>query len=141
MLKTRLGACRALLGRGLRQFWMPLGRLLAGFWLLLGGFWTLLGASWPPLGRSRAPLGSSQAPFGCILPPHDAPGLDFGGFGDTPRWVLERLGRWGLRCTCTKVRACCMKLKHVIRCEEYPGQLGSLSPFSLHSLIHAVWLQ
>ena len=66
MLQTRLGACQALLGRGLRQFWTPLGRLLAGFWLLLGGFWTLLGASWPPLGRFRAPLGSSQAPFGCV---------------------------------------------------------------------------
>ena len=71
---------------------MPLGRLLAGFWLLLGGFWTLLGASWPPLGRSRAPLGSSQAPFGCILAPQNAPGLDFEGFGDVPRWVLEGLG-------------------------------------------------
>ena len=70
---------------------MPLGRLLAGFWLLLGGFWTLLGASWPPLGRFRAPLGSSQAPFGCILAHHDAPGLDFGGFGSMPGWVLKGL--------------------------------------------------
>ncbi len=36
--QTRLRACRALFGRGLGQFWMPLGRLLAGFGLLLGGF-------------------------------------------------------------------------------------------------------
>ena len=81
MLQTRLGACQALLGRGLNQFWTPLGRLLAAFWLLLEGFWALLSASWPPLGRFRAPLGSSQAPFVCILAPQDAPGLDFGGFG------------------------------------------------------------
>ena len=101
VLKTRLGACRALFGRGLGQFWMPLGRLLAGFWLLLGGFWTLLGASWPPLGRFRAPLGSSQAPFGCILAHQNAPGLDFGGFGSMPGWVLEGLAGmfWhALRC-------------------------------------------
>ena len=71
---------------------MSLGRLLASFWLLLGGFWTLLGASWPLLGRFWAPLGSSQAPFGCILPPQDAPDLDFEGIGDVLRWVLEGLG-------------------------------------------------
>ena len=38
VFKTRLGACRALFGRNLGQSWMPLGRLLAGFWLLVGGF-------------------------------------------------------------------------------------------------------
>ena len=47
MLQTRLGACQALLGRGLRHFWTPFGRLVAGFWLLLGCFWTL---SWAALG-------------------------------------------------------------------------------------------
>ena len=57
VLKTRLGACRALLGRDLKQFWMPLGRLLAGFWLLLGGFWTLLGA----FGRLLGALGRHLA--------------------------------------------------------------------------------
>ena len=101
MLQTRLGACQALLGRGLREFWMPLGRLLAGFWLLLGGFWTLLDASWPSLGRFRAPLGSSQSPFGYIVAHQDAPGLDFGGFGSMKGWVLEGLAGmfWhALRC-------------------------------------------
>ena len=101
VLQTRLGACQALLGRGLREFWTPLGRLLAGFWLLLDGFWTLLGVSSPPLGRFRAPLGSSQAPFGCILAHQDAPGLDFGGFRSMPGWVLEGLAGmfWhALRC-------------------------------------------
>ena len=92
MLQTRLGACQALLGRGLKQFWTPLGRLLAGFWLLLGGFWTLLDASWPSLGRFRAPLGSSQALFGCTVASQDALGLDFGGFRGMPGWVLEGLG-------------------------------------------------
>ena len=78
---TLLGASWALLGRlwgALGQFLVPLGRFL--------------GTSWALLGRSWASLGWSVAPFGCILPPRDASGLDFGGFGDVPGWVLEDFG-------------------------------------------------
>ena len=105
MLQTRLGASQALLGRGLKQFWTPLGRLLAGFWLLLGSFWTLLNASWPPLGRSWASLGWSEVPLGCILAPQDASGLDFGGLGNVLGWVSECFGGmcWhAFRCACCK---------------------------------------
>ena len=72
--------------------WASLGRLLAALGRLLVPLGRLLGASWALLGRSLASLGWSDAPVGCILAPRNAPGLDFGGFGDVPGWVLYGFG-------------------------------------------------
>ena len=84
-LKTRFGTRRARFWRGLGLSWAALGRHLAGFWVLLGGSWALLNAS-------RAPLGWSGAPLGRIWAPGATPGLDFGGSGDVPGWILEGSG-------------------------------------------------
>ncbi|MEC9172180.1 MAG: hypothetical protein VYC97_06225 [SAR324 cluster bacterium] len=44
------------------------------------------------MGASWAPLAWSEAPFRTILAPQDASGVDFGGFGGMPGWVVEGLG-------------------------------------------------
>ena len=76
---TSLGRLLAALGRLLD----PLGRFLATSWALSGATWLISDA------------------FGYILTHQDAPGLDFGGFGSMPGWVLEGLAGmfWhALRC-------------------------------------------
>ena len=69
--------------------WDPLDRLLCALGRLLGPLGRFLGASWALLGRSWTSLDWSTALFGYNLPPRDAPGLDFTGFGDVLNWVLE----------------------------------------------------
>ena len=78
---TLSGASWSVLG----QLWGTLGRLL----IPLG---RLLGPSWPLPGRSWASLSQPEASFGCILAPRAASGLDFGGFGDVPGFVLKGFG-------------------------------------------------
>ena len=69
-----------------------LGRLLGALGHLLALLGRFLGASWPLLGRSWASLGWSGSFPGWILPPLDAPDLDFGGFGGALGWILEGFG-------------------------------------------------
>ena len=70
--------------------WTSLGRLLAALGRLLDPLGHLLGAFGRHLAHLRRLLGAL-----------DAPGLDFGGFGSMPGWVLEGLAGmfWhALRC-------------------------------------------
>ena len=69
-----------------------LGRLLGALGHLLALLGRFLGASWPLLGRSWASLGWSGSFPGWILPPLDAPDLDFGGFGGALGWILGGFG-------------------------------------------------
>ena len=72
--------------------WASLGRLWAALGWLLASLGRFLGVSWALLGRSWASLGWSETPLGCILPPQDAPDLDFERFGNVPGIVLKGFG-------------------------------------------------
>ena len=63
VLKTRLGACRALFGRGLGQSWTPLGIS----WPAFGCSWAALDPSWALLGRLLGALGRHLAGLRCLL--------------------------------------------------------------------------
>ena len=72
------------------------GSLLGGPWaalgLLLGGLGRLLNRSWTTLGAFRTLLKGSWRHLGCIFAVMDGSGLDFGGFGDVPAWILMAFG-------------------------------------------------
>ena len=69
--------------------WVSLGQLLFALGRLLTSLGFFLNVSWALLGRSWLSLGCSVELQGRIWAPSTVPGLDFGGFGNVPDWVLK----------------------------------------------------